>query len=78
MSKDWERNKEEISKEYVFGNFKEALDFVNVVGKLAEEANHHPDIRIYDYKKVKLTLTTHSEGKVTEKDLALANKIDEI
>ena len=78
MSKDWERNKQEISKEYVFGNFKEALDFVNVVGKLAEEVNHHPDIRIYDYKKVKLTLTTHSEGKVTEKDLALANKIDEI
>ena len=78
MTRSWEDNNKEIGKEYEFRNFKEALDFVNVVGKLAEEANHHPDIRIYDYKKVKLTLTTHNEGKVTEKDWELAKKIDQI
>ncbi len=78
MNNKWLESKKEISKEFIFKSFKEALNFVNKVGKLAEKANHHPDIEIYDYKKVKLKLFTHSEGKVTQKDWALANKIDQL
>jgi len=65
-----------LEKEYKFKDFKEALAFVNKVGALAEEANHHPDILLYGWNKVKLSLSTHSAGGLTEKDFTLASKID--
>ena len=67
-----------IEREFVFKNFTSALKFVNKVGKLAEKEKHHPDILIHNYNKVKLTLSTHSAGKVTDKDFELAEKINEI
>jgi 4a-hydroxytetrahydrobiopterin dehydratase len=54
------------------------MAFVNKVADLAEEANHHPDILIHGWNKVRLTLSTHSEGGVTEKDRALAERIDQL
>lgn len=69
---------DKIIKNFEFKNFSEALDFINKVGELAEQANHHPDIFLYDYKKVRLTLTTHSEGGVTQKDRELARQIDKL
>jgi 4a-hydroxytetrahydrobiopterin dehydratase len=75
---DWKKESNTWVKEFVFSNFKEALDFVNRIMPLAEEADHHPDILIHSYKKVKVMLTTHSEGKITEKDYALAEKIDKL
>lgn len=66
-----------LKKEFKFKNFKQALEFVNKVGEVAEEANHHPDIAIH-YNKVILELTTHDKGALTEKDFKLAQKIDEI
>lgn len=65
-----------ILREFVFSNFEEALSFVNMVGGLAEEANHHPDIFLHDYKKVSVELTTHSLGGLSPKDFVLAAKID--
>lgn len=65
----------EIEKGYKFADFKEAMVFVNRVAELAEEADHHPNIEI-EYNQVELELSTHSEGGVTEKDFALASKID--
>ena len=62
---------------FTFDDFKQAIAFVNHVANLAEEANHHPDITI-SYNKVVLSLTTHSAGKLTEKDHALAKRIDEV
>jgi 4a-hydroxytetrahydrobiopterin dehydratase len=53
------------------------MRFVNRVARLAEAANHHPDI-VIKYNKVRLTLTTHDEGGLTEKDFKLANKIDRL
>jgi 4a-hydroxytetrahydrobiopterin dehydratase len=75
---DWKKESNTWVKEFVFSNFKEAIDFVNQIMPLAEEADHHPDILIHSYKKVKVMLTTHSEGKITEKDYALAEKIDKL
>lgn len=71
----WERDDDEIEKEYRFAGFDEAMAFVNAVAGLAREADHHPEIEI-SYDRVKLSLSTHSEGGVTEKDLALAAEID--
>ena len=74
----WKTESEKISNEFTFNNFKEALAFVNKVGEFAEEMDHHPDIFLHSYKKVQITLTSHKEGKVTDKDHELASKIDSI
>lgn len=71
----WAREGNEIGKLYRFPGFDEAMAFVNRVAGLAREADHHPDIRI-SYDRVKLTLSTHSAGGVTERDFALAARID--
>lgn len=62
---------------FTFANFIEAVDFVNQVADLAEQAGHHPDICLHDYKKVTITLATHEQGnQVTQKDWDLANQIE--
>lgn len=73
----WENNGQQLVRVFTFPDFKQALNFVNKVGELAETAQHHPDITI-SYNKVTLALSTHSEGKVTEKDFALAQKLDRV
>jgi 4a-hydroxytetrahydrobiopterin dehydratase len=71
----WERDGDTIVKVVKGSNFAEALDWVNRVGALAEEANHHPDIDIR-WNTVTLRLTTHSAGGLTDRDVALATRID--
>lgn len=66
-----------ISKNYTFKNFKEALDFVNKVGDIAEAEGHHPDIEL-GWGKVKITLTTHAIHGLSNNDFILAAKIDGI
>jgi len=73
---DWKTVNDQLEKEFIFSDFRNALRFVNKVGELAEEMDHHPDILLFGYKKVKITLTTHNEGRVTGKDYELAGKID--
>jgi ribonuclease HI len=68
-------NEKEIHKSYEFKDFTEAMRFVRQVADLAEVANHHPKIEV-DYSKVELWFTTHSAGKVTEKDQNLAEQVD--
>jgi len=75
---DWKTENNKLKKEFTFNDFMEALGFVNQVGELAQGMDHHPDILIHSYKKVLITLTTHSEGKVTDLDHQLASKIDAI
>ena len=67
-----------LVKEFELANFSEAIKFVNKILPLAEEANHHPDLLIHSYKKVKVILYTHDEDKITDKDYLLAKKIDAI
>lgn len=71
----WEHDKKKIERVFEFDDFTSAMDFVNSVAEIAEEAEHHPDIEI-KYSKVKLTLTTHSKGGLTEQDFEVAEKID--
>jgi 4a-hydroxytetrahydrobiopterin dehydratase len=73
---DWKTENNKLVKEFVLTNFKDAVSFVNQIMPLAEAADHHPDILIHAYKKVKVILFTHSEGKITDKDYALAQQID--
>ena len=77
---DWDvlEDEKSISREFLFGNFKEALVFVNKVGELAEAEGHHPDIAIHDYKYVSITLSTHAIGGLSENDFILAAKIDRV
>ena len=73
----WEVSGNEIRKVYEMKNFIDSIGFVNKVAILAEKADHHPDILI-KYSKVSISLSTHSEGGITEKDFNLASQVDEI
>jgi 4a-hydroxytetrahydrobiopterin dehydratase len=71
----WRRDDDELERKFKFADFAAAMAFVNRVAEAAERADHHPEIEI-EYDRVKLTLSTHSEGGITEKDFALAAEID--
>ena len=72
---DWEVEGETIVREFEFSDFLEAIDFINRIAPLAEDADHHPEIfNVYD--TVELTLTTHDAGGLTDKDFDLAEQID--
>ena len=74
---DWKIEGGELTRSFSFQDFLLALDFVNRVGRLAEEAGHHPDIDIR-YNRVRLALVTHDQGGLTEKDFSLAAKVDHL
>lgn len=81
MNSGWEHVQtgggDKLVKEFDRGDFKGAVAFLNAILPVAEAANHHPDVEI-SWKTVTITLSTHSEGGVTEKDRALADQIDEL
>jgi 4a-hydroxytetrahydrobiopterin dehydratase len=66
-----------ITRSFVFKNFRQALDFVNKVGELAEEQGHHPDI-FFTWGKADVTTWTHKINGLSEGDFILAAKIDEM
>jgi 4a-hydroxytetrahydrobiopterin dehydratase len=75
----WQRGqRSEIERELSFADFAAAINFVNRVAELAEAANHHPDIFLHGWNKVRLTLSTHSQGGLTEADFKLASQIDQL
>lgn len=71
----WATNGDEIEKTYEFGDFVAAIAFVGRLADLAEAAGHHPDIDIR-YNRVRIALTTHDEGGITDKDTALVARFD--
>ena len=71
----WSHVGDALHKEFTFPGFRGSVAFVNRVADRANAAGHHPDIEIH-YHRVLLSLSTHDEGGVTEKDLALAAEID--
>jgi 4a-hydroxytetrahydrobiopterin dehydratase len=73
---DWEREGDEIQKVFEFDDFTQAVKFVNDVAALADRYDHHPDIDIR-YNRVRLKLTTHSEGGLTPRDFDLAGEIEQ-
>jgi 4a-hydroxytetrahydrobiopterin dehydratase len=74
----WRQEGETLVHDYEFKDFAAAMAFVNQVADAAEEANHHPDILVHGWNKVRLTLTTHSAGGLTDNDHAMAERIDAI
>lgn len=73
----WEVVEGELQKKYRFETFPEAIQFVQLVADLAESLNHHPNILI-EYRFVTLTVSTHDEGGITEKDTTLAKGCEEL
>ena len=73
----WQIDAGELVRTFKFEDFRAALRFVNQVGDLAEEAQHHPDVDIR-YNKVRLALVTHDAGGLTKKDFDLAGKADKL
>jgi 4a-hydroxytetrahydrobiopterin dehydratase len=71
---EWRREGDEIVRDWKFADFGEAMKFVNQVAAAAEEANHHPDILVHGWNRVRLTLTNHSEGGLTEPDFVMAER----
>ncbi|HWL90100.1 MAG TPA: 4a-hydroxytetrahydrobiopterin dehydratase [Actinomycetota bacterium] len=71
----WTAQGDAIQKDFVFPGFRAAIAFVNRVAERADAARHHPDIEIH-YNRVRISLSTHDAGGVTEKDVALAAEID--
>ncbi len=71
----WERRGEAIFRELRFADFVASVEFVNRLVPVAEDMNHHPDLSIA-YNRVAVSLTTHSEGAITDSDIALARQIE--
>jgi 4a-hydroxytetrahydrobiopterin dehydratase len=74
----WKRDGNEIIREWEFKDFAEAMSFVNRVAEAAEAANHHPDILVHGWNNVRLSLTNHSAGGLTEADFRMAEEIDQL
>jgi 4a-hydroxytetrahydrobiopterin dehydratase len=78
---DWLRHGpggDRIVHEWEFDDFAGALAFVNRVAESAQAANHHPDILLHGWNKVRLELSTHSQGGITQADFELAARIDDL
>ena len=72
----WQRDGKMITKEYVLGGFTEAARFISQIAPLANGLDHHPDVLLHQYKRVKVMLWTHSRDGLTQNDFELAAKID--
>ena len=71
---EWDLEKNVIERTFEFDDFAGSIDFVNGVAELAEEMDHHPDLDIR-YAKVRVVLSTHSKGGITEMDFEMAERI---
>lgn len=74
---EYDKSSSSIYKMFTLQDFATGLDLVNDIGVIAEKSNHHPDITL-GWGYVKVVLTTHSEGGVTDKDIAFAQEVDKI
>jgi 4a-hydroxytetrahydrobiopterin dehydratase len=72
----WTREEDEIVRDLKFDDFAQAIAFVNRVAAVAEARNHHPDILVHGWNKVRLSVTNHSAGGLTAADFALAEEVD--
>ena len=72
----YDANTKMIIKEYLLPDFSAAVGFIQMIEPLAQRADHHPDLLLHGYRKVRVMLTTHSAGGITENDINLAKAID--
>jgi len=74
---DWQLDNNAIKREWIFKDFSEAVDFINMIAVIAENHNHHPEI--YNvYNRVSLRFNTHDAGGITEKDINIAKEINKL
>lgn len=73
----WKQNGEKIERQFHFENFVKAMEFVNHIAEAAEAVNHHPDILV-SYNEVTLALISHDSGGVTQRDIKMAGRINEL
>jgi 4a-hydroxytetrahydrobiopterin dehydratase len=73
----WKRDGDSIKRQFKFDDFQGSVDFLNRITPVAEEMSHHPDVCI-SWNTVDITLSTHSEGGLTENDFELAQQIDSL
>ena len=76
-SKNWGNSNKKLERTFKFKDFNESINFVNKVAKIAETQNHHPDIEI-NYNKVKISITDHEKGGVSDKCHKLVKDIDKL
>lgn len=69
-------DEKQLVRDFNFADFAAALEFVNQVGEIAEQENHHPDILLHNWNKVRLVLTTHAIHGLSTNDFILAAKVD--
>jgi 4a-hydroxytetrahydrobiopterin dehydratase len=74
---NWSKREQTILRTFKFEGFLKGIEFVNQIARKAQKMNHHPDIDIR-FDEVTLTLTTHDEGGITEKDFSLAKQCDRV
>ena len=67
-----------ISRELIMKNFMAAVRFINKIAEIAEQENHHPDIHLVGYRKLRIDLSTHAIGGLSENDFILAAKVNEL
>lgn len=75
---NWDTKNEKLERKFEFENFMEALGFVNRVAHVSEEMNHHPDLKLHNYRFVTIQLMSHDVQCITDRDTHLAQRIDEI
>ena len=74
---DWQLDRDAIKREWIFLDFAEAIDFINMIAVISEQHNHHPEI--YNvYNRVSLRFNTHDAGGITEKDIKIAKEINKL
>ena len=77
LNPGWATDGDQITKTYEFAQYSHGLLFASALGLIAESMDHHPDLLV-SYKKVTVSLSTHSAGGVTELDLELAEAVDRL
>ena len=75
---EWRRDGNMITRAFTLKGFKGAMAFANRVAEAANAANHHPDIHIERYRSVRIVLTTHATGGISDADVDLARRIDQL
>ena len=75
--KEWRKIDKKLEKNFKFKDFVEAFSFVTKIALIAEKMNHHPDMKI-TYNNVDIELTTHDINGISQNDITLARKIDEL
>ena len=74
----WQQNDRTIAREYTLANFAAAVGLINAVAVLSEKADHHPNIELYGWNHVRITLYTHDKDGLTDHDFQLAAQINEL